>query len=174
MPGPTSPMAKWTARENKQDGPVLLLVGGNVKVANANQDAHLTELPAGDPPKMLKLNVSVTTGKDAGKPMEVWKRAAFSKNVTPGQYSEVGINQNGALITRVKVMNDKQYAQYLAGLTRLANAEHPPTRKPPPGKKRASGSTVKSAAAKKKRAPAPKKKRAKAAAKKKRPAARRR
>ncbi len=132
MPGPAPKTDKWTARENKQQKPaVLLIVSGLVQVTNTSKSPRLTE-PAGPSRKSqpLALDLSIATGRGPGNAVLVWKPASFSKKVAVDQHNGVDIRWDGKSIASCKVLDDSEHYQHLVQLTQAANAKVGQMRKP--------------------------------------------
>jgi hypothetical protein len=158
MAGPAPKTRNWIARENAHKPKGLhIIVGGEVEVSATNKSPELTEAP--NVGKTLPLDLSVIDDRDEplveykGKPVKVWKAAAFHKVVSANQFERVSIRWDGKEIVNIPVIDDREHVQQLAALAAAANAKY--------GKKPAKASAKK--AAPKKAAPK------KAAAAKKKP-----
>ncbi len=137
MPGPAPKADKWTARENKQKKPaVLLIVSGLVQATNTNKTPRLTE-PAGPGRKSqpLALDLSIATGRGPGNDVLVWKPASFNKKVAVNQYNSVDIHWDGKSIATCKVLDAGEHPQHLVQLPQAANAKFGQKPKPAPRSK---------------------------------------
>src|SRR5215218_7528256 len=137
---------KWTARENKHNEGLVLILDGVVQVANTNQEPRLTE-PAtiARPPKTLVLDLTVESSGDPGSDVPVWKPAHFHKDVQANQFADVSIRWEGKPIASANILDDSEYDEHLTRMTRAANIEHAPARGPrkkAPAKKKAAKKTV--------------------------------
>src|SRR5215211_4931943 len=122
---------KWTARENKHNEGLVLIVDGAVQVANTNQEPRLTE-PAtvARPPNTLVLDLTVESSGDPGSDVPVWKPAHLHKDVQANQFADVSIRWEGKPIASANILDDSEYDQHLSRMTRAANIEHAPARRP--------------------------------------------
>jgi hypothetical protein len=122
---------KWTARENKHQERLVLIVDGVVQVANTNQEPRLAE-PAtvARPPNTLILDLTVESGGGAGDEVMVWKPVHFHKDVQANQFADVAIRWDGKSIATAKILDDSEYDQHLTRITHAANIAQPPARGP--------------------------------------------
>jgi len=94
----------WKAWQDLQPpGPPTLHVTGEVETTNSNQTPHLAEAsPQGTNPKILLLNLSITT---AGTGLTVidFKQVTFTKKISKDQYTSVDIFLDGEQVGSAKV-----------------------------------------------------------------------
>jgi hypothetical protein len=170
---------KWTAREDKQNEGVVLLVDGLVEIY-ASQQPHLTE-PAtvARPPGTLVIDLTLEDDDSSGNDVLVWKPAHFHKDVQTDQYADVTIRWDGKPIASaqlpdagVKTVAKKKVAKKKVAKKKVAKkkAAKKAAKKTASKKKVAKKRVAKKRVAKKRSAPA---KRA-AASRRKRPSAKKR
>jgi hypothetical protein len=175
MAGRLPQTEKWTARENKQDKRLVMIVNGHVRVNNTNERPCLAEPATGDrPSKTLILDLAIETDPGRGTDARVWKAASYHKDVKADQYAGVDIHWHGKSIAGCKILDDGEHFRHLVALTQAANKAHAPAAvtsvRGSAKKKSAKKKSAKKTSAKKK---SPKKKSAKRTSGKKSPAKKR-
>ena len=160
MTGPAPKTQKWTARENKQDDQLVLVVGGQVEVTGTYRVPKLAEGgPLGDP-HTLNLELTIVDSGNAGAEVVVWMPASFQKEVTADEYHDVVVRWDDEKIAQFAVLDDAERAALMDKQAKAQNTVAKVAEKKPAAKK-----AVKKAKAAPKKA-APKKAAKKAAGKK--------
>jgi hypothetical protein len=94
---------KWTAREDRQNEGVVLLVDGLVEIY-ASQEPRLVEPDTvARPPGTLVVDLTLEDGDSAGNDVLVWKSVHFHKDVQASEYAEVAIRWDGKPIAHVRL-----------------------------------------------------------------------
>jgi hypothetical protein len=93
----------WKAWQDLQPpGPPTLHATGEVETTNSNQP-HLSEAnPQGTNPKILLLNLTITTA-GTGLTVVEFKQVAFTKRISKDQYTSVEIFSDGEQVGTAKV-----------------------------------------------------------------------
>ena len=118
---------KWTARENKQDKRLVMIVNGHVRVNKTNERPCLAEPAAGArPAKTLILDLAIETDPGPGTDARVWKAASYHKDIKADQYAGVDIHWRGKSIAGCNILDDGEHFRHLVALTQAANKAHVP------------------------------------------------
>jgi hypothetical protein len=94
---------KWTAREDRQNEGVVLLVDGLVEIY-ASQEPRLAEpVTVARPPGTLVIDLTLEDNDSSGNDVLVWKPAHFHADVQANQYAEVMIRWDGKPIASAQL-----------------------------------------------------------------------
>src|SRR5882724_6844247 len=134
MAGPAPKTKMWTARENKQEDELVLVVCGQVEVTNTGLVPKLAEGGPLRDPHSLNLELTIVDSGHPATDVVVWMPASVQKDVKHDQYHDVVVRWDGEKIAQFAVFDDHEHSalmdkQSQAQKTVVAAKPKPPAAK---------------------------------------------
>jgi len=149
MAGPAPKTKMWTARENKQEDALVLVVCGQVEVTNTGLVPKLAEGGPLRDPHSLNLELTIVDSGHPATDVVVWMPASVQKDVKHDQYHDVVVRWDGEKIAQFAVFDDHEHSALMDKQSQAQKTVAKVAAKPkPPVAKKVSKNAAKKAAKK--------------------------
>src|SRR5882724_9840326 len=153
MAGPAPKTKMWTARENKQEDELVLVVCGQVEVTNTGLVPKLAEGGPLRDPHSLNLELTIVDSGHPATDVVVWMPASVQKDVKHDQYHDVVVRWDGEKIAQFAVFDDHEHSALMDQQSQAQKTAAKVAAKPkPPAAKKVAKKAVKKASKKTPRA----------------------